>query len=89
MRGSTGARQRPVLVVLGALLGIYLIAPIVAFAIRMIGERQTGFSSPGLFGALGVSAISATASTAIIALFGIPLAYCLVRFKSKLSTLIG
>ena len=89
MQRSTGARQRPVLLVLGALLAIYLIAPIVAFAIRMIGQRQTGFSSPGLFGALGVSAISATASTAIIALLGIPLAYSLVRFRSKLSTLIG
>ncbi len=89
MSQPTGARQRPVLVILGALLGIYLIAPIVAFAIRIIGERQTGFSSPGLFGALGVSAVSATASTAIIAVLGIPLAYCLVRFRSRLSTLIG
>ncbi len=89
MNRRWGARQRPTLVILGALLGLYLIVPIVAFAFRMIGERQTGFSSPGLFGALGVSAIAATASTAIIALLGIPLAYCLVRYRSRLSTLIG
>lgn len=86
---ATGARKGPVLVILGALLGIYLIAPIVAFAIRMIGEQNTGFASPGLFGALGVSATAATASTAIIALLGIPLAYALARFRSRLSTVIG
>ncbi|HUY05970.1 MAG TPA: ATP-binding cassette domain-containing protein [Acidimicrobiales bacterium] len=89
MRSSRDSRQRPVLLILGALLGVYLIAPICAFAIRIFGERQTGFASPGLFGALGVSAISATASSAIIALLGIPLAYCLVRFKSRFATLIG
>lgn len=75
--------------VLGALLVIYLIGPIVAFVVRYIGAKQTGFSSPGLFGSLGVSAIAATTSTAIIALLGIPLAYCLVRYRSRLTNVVG
>lgn len=82
-------RQSNLLIVLGAILSAYLVVPIIVFVIRFAGTHSSGLSTPGLFGALGVSAITATTSTAIIALLGIPLAYVLVRFHSRLSTVIG
>lgn len=67
---------------LAALLAIYLIAPIVAFFVRL-GHGAP--SSPGLGGALVTSLITASISTAIIALLGIPLAYLLARARGALA----
>jgi ABC-type sulfate/molybdate transport systems ATPase subunit/ABC-type sulfate transport system permease component len=61
---------------LAALLALYLLAPIVAFVVRL----HSGLSSaPGLTGALLTSLFTATVSAAVIGLLGIPLAYLLAR----------
>jgi molybdate transport system permease protein len=66
---------------LAALLAIYLIAPILAFVARL-GHGVS--SAPGLGAALITSLITASISTAIIALLGIPLAYLLARVRGPL-----
>jgi molybdate transport system permease protein len=66
---------------LAALLAVYLIAPIVAFLVRL--HHGLG-SAPGLGPALVTSLVTASISTAIIALLGIPLAYLLARIRGPL-----
>jgi molybdate transport system ATP-binding protein/molybdate transport system permease protein len=66
---------------LAGLLAIYLIAPIVAFLVRL--HHGVG-SSPGLGAALTTSLLTASISTAIIALLGVPLAYLLARVRGVL-----
>jgi ABC-type sulfate/molybdate transport systems ATPase subunit/ABC-type sulfate transport system permease component len=77
------ARARSPLPWLGALLAIYLIAPIAAFLVRL---RHGAPSTQGLGGALLTSVLTATISTAIIALLGIPLAYTLARARGKIAS---
>jgi molybdate transport system permease protein len=61
---------------LGWLLALYLAVPLAAFLIRLAGAApgERGFRVPGLWPALWTSVESATISTALAALFGIPLA---------------
>ena len=66
---------------LGGLLAVYLIVPLAAFAVRL-GHGASGV--PGLGAALATSVITASISTAIIALLGIPLAYLLARARGPL-----
>ena len=74
---------------LGALLGLYLVVPIVAFGARIAGSANPGFSTPGLLSALYVSVATATISTVIVAILGIPLAYLLARSHGRLATVVG
>lgn len=77
------SRIRSPLPWLGALLAIYLAAPIVAFLVRL---TQGVAPAPGVQDALVTSLVTATISTAIIAILGIPLAYVLARTKGWLGT---
>jgi len=63
---------------LGGLLALYLLAPLVAFVLRL---RHGVSSAPGVGSALVTSLLTATISTAVIALLGIPLAYLLARAR--------
>jgi len=74
---------------LGGLLGLYLAVPIAAFLVRLAGPESRGFSEPGLYHALYISALAATISASLIALFGIPLAYVLARSHSRIMALVG
>ena len=74
---------------LGGLLVVYLVVPIIAFAIHLAGSHDRGFGTPGVFGALYVSVVTATISTTIIAILGVPLAYVLVRSRGRLSSIVG
>lgn len=74
---------------LGALLVVYLAVPVVAFAARISGSHNRGFATPGLGSALRVSLESASISTVIIAVLGIPLAYSLVRSRGWLAGAVG
>jgi ABC-type Fe3+/spermidine/putrescine transport system ATPase subunit/ABC-type sulfate transport system permease component len=74
---------------LGAILALYLSVPVVAFVAESIAARHRGFSASGLFGALYVSATTATISTALIALLGVPLAYVLARSRGPLGAAVG
>jgi len=73
---------------LGGLLAIYLGFPLAAFAARVLGGGHEGWNVPGLWQALGVSVVSATASLVIGVLTGIPLAYILARRKGRLSAAV-
>ncbi len=61
---------------LGALLALYLLAPIVAFVVRLGGGVS---AAPEVGAALATSLLTATVATALIALLGTPLAYVLAR----------
>lgn len=74
---------------LGGLVLLYLAVPVVAFVIRLAGSSHAGFSAPGLFPALWVSASGATISLALITVFGIPLAWALARSRSRVASAIG
>jgi molybdate transport system permease protein len=83
-----GAARSP-LTWLGALLALYLVVPLVGLVFRLQGTNQRGFHVPGLGTALVTSVETATISTAIIGLFGIPLAYALVRHRGRFASLVG
>ncbi len=74
---------------LGGLLALYLAVPVVAFLIRLAQPGDRGFGDPGLWPALWTSVATATTSTAIVALLGIPLAYWLARTRGPLNWLAG
>jgi len=61
---------------LGGLLALYLLAPVVAFVVRL---RHGVSSTPGVTGALATSLLTASITTLVIALLGVPLAYLLAR----------
>jgi ABC-type sulfate/molybdate transport systems ATPase subunit/ABC-type sulfate transport system permease component len=81
--------SRSPLTYLGGLLAFYLAIPIVAFLIRLAQPGDRGFGSPGLWSALWTSIASATISTAIVTVLGIPLAYWLARTKGPLTWVVG
>ena len=77
------------LALLGGLIVLYLAFPLVAFLVRFITAPQRGFHVPGLLPALWVSVSCATISLALIALFGVPLAYVLARSKGRVASVVG
>lgn len=83
-RGSGGP-----LLLLGGLLAVYLGVPMVAFLVRFAGSSQRAAGTTGLGGALEASVLSATISTAIIAVCGIPLAHWLARSTSRVAAVVG
>lgn len=72
---------------LAAVLAIYLLSPIGDFLGRLATTHRV--ASPGAAAALAVSAETATIATALIGLFGVPLAYLLARGRSRRSALVG
>ncbi|TWP34965.1 ATP-binding cassette domain-containing protein [Leekyejoonella antrihumi] len=85
----TGRAPRAPLGWLGALLVLYLLIPLAAFAIRLAGSHDRGFGTPGLWDAARISALSATISTMLIVSFGVPLASWLARSRGRLGTVVG
>jgi len=73
---------------LGGLLVVYLVAPVVLFAVRFAGAPARGFHVAGLFPSLAISLGCATVSLALTCLLGIPLAYVLGRSTSALSRVV-
>jgi ABC-type sulfate/molybdate transport systems ATPase subunit/ABC-type sulfate transport system permease component len=74
---------------LGALLALYLLLPLAALGSQLSAGRGAGFGTPGLGEALSVSVVTATCTTVISALSGVPLAYCLARSRSRLASVVG
>ena len=70
---------------LGGLLALYLLAPILAFVVRLGGGAS---SSPGLGSALVTSLFTATISAAVITVLGVPLAYLLARGRGVLTRVL-
>lgn len=80
---------RSPLALLGGLLVVYLAVPVIAFLVRLGGSHDRGFATPGLWGALRVSVVSASVSTVIIAVLGIPLAHTLARSRGRVAAVVG
>ena len=80
------ARARSPLPWLGGLLALYLLAPIVAFVVRLGGGVS---SAPGVGSALLTSLLTATISMVVIALLGIPLAYLLAHGRGLRTRLLS
>jgi len=74
---------------LGGLLALYLVVPLVAFLIRLAAPGDRGFGTPGLWSALEVSVVSATITSVLVALFGIPLASWLARSRGPVAAVTG
>jgi ABC-type Fe3+/spermidine/putrescine transport system ATPase subunit/ABC-type sulfate transport system permease component len=74
---------------LGGLLALYLAVPLVAFLIRLAQPGERGFGTPGLWPALWTSVESATIATALVCLFGIPMARWLARSTGPVAKAVG
>jgi ABC-type Fe3+/spermidine/putrescine transport system ATPase subunit/ABC-type sulfate transport system permease component len=74
---------------LAGLLTLYLVIPVVAYLIRVAGTPASALATPGLVSALAVSIETASISTLIIAVFGIPLGYLLARSSGRTATVVG
>ncbi|MGH9044965.1 MAG: ATP-binding cassette domain-containing protein [Acidimicrobiales bacterium] len=72
---------------LGGLLAIYLIVPVVWFLTEL--GRSSTTSPPGLSNALYISLITATISTGVIAVLGVPLAYILATRRGPVVVVLG
>jgi ABC-type sulfate/molybdate transport systems ATPase subunit/ABC-type sulfate transport system permease component len=79
------ARARSPLPWLAGLLALYLLAPIVAFVLRL---RHGVSAAPEVGSALGTSLLTATIAAAVIALLGTPLAYLLARGRGLRSRVL-
>lgn len=86
--GTTGLARSP-LPWLGALLALYLLLPLAGFVYTLAHSSQRGFGAAGLGSAFVVSVVTATISTAICAVLGVPLAYCLAKSRGRLATAVG
>ena len=74
---------------LGALLLVYLGAPVVYFLYRLATTPARGFHNAGLLPAFWVSIEGATIATAVVTLLGVPLAYVLARHRGPLVAVLG
>ncbi|MGN6722633.1 MAG: ABC transporter ATP-binding protein/permease [Marmoricola sp.] len=74
---------------LGALLALYLLVPLAAFVWRLGTSHERGFHQPGLWSALGTSVLSASISTLIVAVLGLPLALWLARSRGWLRRVVN
>jgi ABC-type sulfate/molybdate transport systems ATPase subunit/ABC-type sulfate transport system permease component len=83
-------RQRvpPMFVMLGGLLVVYLLLPLVGLLPRISVSALQGVLQPEVLGAAAVSAETATLTSLILLLFGLPLAYLLARRDFPGKTLI-
>jgi ABC-type Fe3+/spermidine/putrescine transport system ATPase subunit/ABC-type sulfate transport system permease component len=70
---------------LAGLLAVYLLAPILAFVIRL---GHGAYSPPGVGPALATSLLTATISAALVTVFGVPLAYLLARGRGLMTRLL-
>jgi ABC-type Fe3+/spermidine/putrescine transport system ATPase subunit/ABC-type sulfate transport system permease component len=80
------AHARSPLPWLGGLLALYLLAPIVAFVVRL---HHGVTAAPEVGSALIASLLTATVATAAIALLGTPLAYLLARGRGAGSRVLS
>ena len=74
---------------LGGLLALYLAVPLIAFVAQTAAPGRHGFDQPGLAAAFGTSILSASISTTIVLLFGVPLAYALARADGPVARVVG
>jgi ABC-type Fe3+/spermidine/putrescine transport system ATPase subunit/ABC-type sulfate transport system permease component len=86
LRRGSGAGPLPFL---GGLLVLYLLAPVVVLLVHLAAGAGSGLPTAGLASATWVSLLTATISTAVIALLGIPLAWVLAQGRSRVWDAVG
>lgn len=74
---------------LAGLLLLYLVVPVVAFFARIPGTDLASMAAPGVGDALLVSVVTATISTAVVTVLGVPLGYLLAHSTGRVSAVIG
>jgi ABC-type sulfate/molybdate transport systems ATPase subunit/ABC-type sulfate transport system permease component len=74
--------------VLGGLLVLYLLIPIVVLVVRL-ASGGPGMSTSGLASATWISLLTASISTVIIALLGVPLAWILAQNRGPMWDTVG
>jgi molybdate transport system ATP-binding protein/molybdate transport system permease protein len=84
-----GSPARSPLAALGALLVVYLLAPVVVLLVHLESGARSGLPTAGLGSALWISAWTATVSTAIIVVLGVPLGWALAHGRGWLWELVG
>jgi ABC-type sulfate/molybdate transport systems ATPase subunit/ABC-type sulfate transport system permease component len=67
----------------------YLLVPVAAFLVRLSASAPSDLAVPGMGAALGVSLLTASIATLVIAVVGIPLGYLLSRARGRLAGLLG
>ncbi|MEO6857195.1 MAG: ATP-binding cassette domain-containing protein [Solirubrobacteraceae bacterium] len=87
-RMGRGTSWRGPLPFLGGLLALYLLAPIVVLLVHLV-SGGSGLSTTGLAAATWVSLLTASISTVIIALLGIPLAWMLAQNRGPIWDAVG
>jgi ABC-type sulfate/molybdate transport systems ATPase subunit/ABC-type sulfate transport system permease component len=79
----------PLFVMLGGLLVVYLLLPLAGLLPRISISSLTGLLEPEVLGAAAVSAETATVTSLLLLLFGVPLSYLLARCDFPGKTLIA
>ena len=74
---------------LGGLLALYLTAPIAVLLVHLAEGTSSGAPTAGLWPALWMSLLTATVATAIISLFGVPLAWILAQEHRRVWSVVG
>jgi molybdate transport system permease protein len=74
---------------LGGLLALYLTAPIAVLVVHLAEGTAAGVPTAGLLPALWMSLLTASIATAIIALFGVPLAWVLAQPHGRFWSIVG
>src|SRR5712692_9753183 len=78
-RSSKASTAAKTFALLGGLLMLFLALPLAYFLAALGGSQLGLIAQPGTIQALGVSLLTATIATAILALLGVPLGYLLAR----------
>jgi ABC-type sulfate/molybdate transport systems ATPase subunit/ABC-type sulfate transport system permease component len=81
-------RLPPMFVLLGGILVVYLLLPLTGILPRLSISSLQGLSQPEVLNAAAISAASATVTSLLLLLFGVPLAYLLARREFPGKTLI-
>ena len=68
---------------------LYLAAPIAVLLVHLVEGASSGLPTDGLMSALVMSLITSTVATAIITLFGVPLAWVLSQEHSRFWSAVG
>jgi ABC-type sulfate/molybdate transport systems ATPase subunit/ABC-type sulfate transport system permease component len=83
-----GQRLPPMFVLLGSILVVYLLLPLAGILPRLSVGSLQGLLQPEVLNAAAISAVSATLTSLLLLLFGVPLAYLLARREFPGKTLI-
>jgi ABC-type sulfate/molybdate transport systems ATPase subunit/ABC-type sulfate transport system permease component len=81
-------RMPPLFVMLGGLLVVYLLLPIAGLLPRVSTSSFRGLLEPDVLAAAAVSAETATMTSLLLLLFGVPLSYLLARCEFRGKTFV-